>query len=316
VVEPAIRAFGPDLLLVGAGQDAAASDPLGRMAVTVPGFREWAERAVALAGECCGGRLVAFLEGGYSMRHLPAANLAILEALAGRPPSFEGDPVGCDVPGSQLCRDIARVHPEVWATAGVHPHDAKTIVDAETGAVDVAGLEALLHDPRVVAVGECGLDFHYDHSPRDQQRAAFIAQIALAKAHRRALVIHTREAWPETFAILEAEGIPERTVFHCFTGGPAEADWAIERGIRLSFSGIVTFPSAPELREAARRCPLELLLVETDSPYLAPVPHRGRKNRPGLVPLVGEAVAAAKGIPVETVADASWAAAQSLYHLP
>jgi acetoin utilization deacetylase AcuC-like enzyme len=106
VVEPAIRAFAPDLLLIGAGQDAAASDPLGRMAVTVPGFRAWAERAVALAQECCGGRLVAFLEGGYSLRHLPAANLAILEALAGRPPSFEGDPVGCDVP--EGLRDVER----------------------------------------------------------------------------------------------------------------------------------------------------------------------------------------------------------------
>jgi acetoin utilization deacetylase AcuC-like enzyme len=109
VVEPAIRAFDPDLLLVGAGQDAAASDPLGRMAVTVPGFREWAERAVALTDECCGGRLVAFLEGGYSMRHLPAANLAILEALAGRPPSFEGDPVGCDVPEGLREEEIAAV---------------------------------------------------------------------------------------------------------------------------------------------------------------------------------------------------------------
>jgi acetoin utilization deacetylase AcuC-like enzyme len=106
VVEPAIRAFAPDLLLVGAGQDAAASDPLGRMAVTVPAFREWTERAMALADECCGGRLVAFLEGGYSLRHLPAANLAILEALAGLPPSFEGDPVGCDVP-TEL-RDVER----------------------------------------------------------------------------------------------------------------------------------------------------------------------------------------------------------------
>jgi acetoin utilization deacetylase AcuC-like enzyme len=106
VVEPAIRAFSPDLLLVGAGQDAAASDPLGRMAVTVPGFRDWTERAMALADECCGGRLVAFLEGGYSLRHLPAANLAILETLARLPPSFEGDPVGCDVPTG--LRDVER----------------------------------------------------------------------------------------------------------------------------------------------------------------------------------------------------------------
>jgi acetoin utilization deacetylase AcuC-like enzyme len=113
VVEPAIRAFAPDLLLIGAGQDAAASDPLGRMSVTVPGFRGWAERAVALAQECCGGRLVAFLEGGYSLRHLPAANLAILEALAGRPPSFEGDPVGCDVP--EGLRDVERAAVEAAA---------------------------------------------------------------------------------------------------------------------------------------------------------------------------------------------------------
>jgi acetoin utilization deacetylase AcuC-like enzyme len=113
VVEPAIRAFAPDLLLIGAGQDAAASDPLGRMAVTVPGFREWTERAVALADECCGGRLVAFLEGGYSLRHLPAANLAILEALAGRPPSFEGDPVGCDVP--EGVREVERAAVEAAA---------------------------------------------------------------------------------------------------------------------------------------------------------------------------------------------------------
>ena len=113
VVEPAVRAFAPDLLLVGAGQDAAASDPLGRMAVTVPGFRSWAERAVALAQECCGGRLVAFLEGGYSLRHLPAANLAILEVLAGLPPSFEGDPVGCDVPTG--VREIERAAVEAAA---------------------------------------------------------------------------------------------------------------------------------------------------------------------------------------------------------
>ncbi len=113
VVEPAIRAFAPDLLLIGAGQDAAASDPLGRMAVTVPGFRDWAERAVALAQECCGGRLVAFLEGGYSLRHLPAANLAILEALAGLPPSFEGDPVGCDVP--EGLREVERAAVEAAA---------------------------------------------------------------------------------------------------------------------------------------------------------------------------------------------------------
>src|SRR3546814_3614393 len=113
----------------------------------------------------------------------------------------------------------------------------------------------------------CGLDFHYDHSPRDVQAEVFAAQIALAREHDLALVIHTREAWPETFDILAAEGVPERTVFHCFTGGPEEARRCLDLGAMLSFSGIVTFPSATELHDAARLCPIDSLLVETDSPY-------------------------------------------------
>jgi TatD DNase family protein len=224
--------------------------------------------------------------------------------------------VGCDVAGSRRYQRIAHDHTEVFATAGVHPHDAKTVVDEATGGVDLSGLAALLDDPKVVAVGECGLDFYYDHSPREQQRDVFVAQIALAKAHDRALVIHTRDAWPETFAILESEGVPDRTVFHCFTGGPDEARWALDHGIRLSFSGIVTFPSAPDVRAAAELCPLDMLLIETDSPYLAPVPHRGRKNRPALVTVVGAAIAAVKGMPVEVVAAATWDGAQRLYLLP
>jgi TatD DNase family protein len=223
--------------------------------------------------------------------------------------------VGTDVETSTAAIAVARAYDEVWATAGVHPHDAKDIVDAE-GAVDLTGIVALLDDPTVVAVGECGLDYHYNHSPVAEQRAVFIAQIALAKAHDLALVIHTREAWEETFEILDAEGTPDRTVFHCFTGGPAEARRALERGIRLSFSGIVSYKSAGELRQAASVCPLDQLLVETDSPYLTPVPHRGQPNRPAWVTLVGEAVAAAKGVPAEAVAEASWLGAIELYRLP
>jgi TatD DNase family protein len=128
-------------------------------------------------------------------------------------------------------------------------------------------------------------------------------------------VIHTRDAWPETFDILEAEGAPDRTVFHCFTGGPEEARRCLDLGAVLSFSGIVTFPSAPELREAAAVCPLERLLVETDSPYLAPVPHRGKRNVPGWVPVVGAAVAEAKGVAPEVVAEATWATAEAVYRL-
>ncbi len=216
--------------------------------------------------------------------------------------------VGCDVAQSEAYVELARRHRGVvWATAGVHPHDAK-------GGID--GLAALLELPEVVAVGECGLDYHYDHSPRHQQREVFAAQIALAHAHDRTLVIHTREAWADTFDVLQAEGVPERTVFHCFSGGPEEAARCLDLGAVLSFSGIVTFPSATDLQAAARACPLDRLLVETDSPYLAPVPHRGQRNRPEWVVAVGEAIAALHHVDVADVAAATWATAASTYRLP
>jgi len=215
--------------------------------------------------------------------------------------------VGCDVAQSAAYADIAAAHPgAVWATAGVHPHDAK-------GGLD--GLEAVLARPGVVAVGECGLDFHYDHSPRDVQRAVFAAQVALARAHGMTLVVHTREAWDATFDVLAGEGVPDRVVFHCFTGGATEARRALDLGGHLSFSGIVTFPSAGDVREAAALCPADRLLVETDSPYLAPVPHRGKPNRPALVALVGAGVAAARGDAVEVVADLTWKNAEQVYDL-
>jgi TatD DNase family protein len=215
--------------------------------------------------------------------------------------------VGCDVAQSVAYTAIAAAHPGVvWSTAGVHPHDAK-------GGYD--GLEDVLGRPGVVAVGECGLDFHYDHSPRDMQRDVFAAQIAMARAQQLPLVVHTREAWTETFDVLRAEGMPERVVFHCFTGGPDEARQCLDLGGHLSFSGIVTFPSAGDVREAARLCPLDRLLVETDSPYLAPVPHRGRPNRPSLVSVVGAGVAAARDDDVEVVADATWRTAEQVYDL-
>lgn len=216
--------------------------------------------------------------------------------------------VGCDVGQSADYIDAARRHPGVvWATAGVHPHEAKD---------GLGGLEALLVEPEVVAVGECGLDFHYDHSPRPAQAEVFAAQIQLARQHDLALVIHTREAWPETFDILAAEGVPARTVFHCFSGGPDEARRCLDLGAVLSFSGIVSFPSATDLHAAARLCPLDRLLVETDSPYLAPVPHRGKKNQPAWVVEVGAAVAAAKGVALEDVAESTWTTAAAVYRLP
>lgn len=214
--------------------------------------------------------------------------------------------VGTDAEQSRQAIQVAAEHDAAWATVGLHPHDATDGVDSILG---------LLGEPKVVAVGECGLDYHYDYSPRDVQREVFAAQIAIAHQRGLPLVIHTREAWDDTFAILDAEGVPERTVFHCFTGGPDEAQRALDRGALLSFSGIVTFKSAADVRAAAECCPLDRLMVETDSPYLTPEPHRGQRNRPALVPLVGAGVARAKGVPVQAVAAASWDNAERFYGL-
>lgn len=205
--------------------------------------------------------------------------------------------VGCDLATSQACVARAQAHDGVFATVGLHPHEAKHGLD---------GLEDLLVEPGVVAVGECGLDYHYDHSPRDRQRDMFARQIGLAHKHDLPLVIHTREAWAETFEILDAEGMPDRTIFHCFTGGSDEAVAGVERGAYISFSGIVTFKSATDVQAAAAQCPDDRILVETDSPYLAPVPHRGRPNQPAWVGVVGEAVAALRGVEVDEIAASTW----------
>jgi TatD DNase family protein len=216
--------------------------------------------------------------------------------------------VGTDAPQSERAIQVARAHPgTVWATVGLHPHDAKEGVD---------GVVGLLEAPEVVGVGECGLDYYYEHSPREVQREAFAAQIALARERGLALVIHTRDAWDDTFAILRAEGVPERTVVHCFTGGPDQARVCLDLGTMLSFSGIVTFKKAADVRDAAVMAPLDRVLVETDAPYLAPVPHRGKPNQPAYVTLVGAAVAGLKGVPVEDVEQATWANTAALFGLP
>ena len=215
--------------------------------------------------------------------------------------------IATDEPSARQAIAIAGAHEDVWASVGLHPHDAINGID---------GLEALLGEPNVVAVGECGLDYHYDHSPRDVQRRAFAAQIALATNHDLTLVIHTREAWDDTFDILDAEGIPDRTIIHCFTGGPSEARKCLDRGAYLSFSGIATFRNAGDVREAVALCPAERMLIETDSPFLAPVPYRGTSNRPGFVPLVGSAVAEVRGVTPVEVAAAVWANAAKVFSLP
>lgn len=220
--------------------------------------------------------------------------------------------VGTDAASSRRAVELAGERPEVWATVGLHPHDASRL-DEEWDA-----LARLAESPRVVAIGETGFDLHYRHSDEASQSRAFRRQIRLAKAQGLALVVHTRDAWDRTFEVLVDEGVPERTVIHCFTGGPAEAERAVALGAYISFSGIVTFSKADDVRAAATvmATHLDRVLVETDSPFLTPVPHRGKVNEPMHVPLVGEAVAAAMELPSETVARATAANAKTVFGLP
>jgi TatD DNase family protein len=169
----------------------------------------------------------------------------------------------------------------------------------------VDSILGFLDDPHVIAIGECGLDYYYDHSPRDIQRTAFAAQIQLAHERHLPLVIHTRDAWADTFDVLRAEGVPERTIFHCFTGGAQEAQTCLDLGAFLSFSGIVTFKTATDVHAAAILCPLDRMLAETDSPYLAPVPHRGRTNQPAYVTHVVQHLADLRGDPTERIRAAT-----------
>ncbi len=222
--------------------------------------------------------------------------------------------VGTDEQRSRLACHHSSRNANVWATVGLHPHDAVQGWDWVRPLAEQADSAGA----RVVGIGECGLDYHYDHSPRELQRESFAAQIRIAHQTGLALVIHTREAWADTWSILRDEGVPTQTVFHCFTGGPSEAEecLALSPGVMLSFSGIVSYKSAPEVREAALLCPMDRFTVETDSPYLAPVPHRGKKNTPAYVSLVGAAVAQAKNVDVAEVAQASWNNAARLFGLP
>ena len=217
--------------------------------------------------------------------------------------------IGTDVASSRTAVELARRHPDVHATVGLHPHDASGFAE------QWPELEALAAGDGVVAVGEAGFDLHYRHSEPDVQEEAFRAQVRLAHELDRALVIHSREAWDDTFGVLVDEGVPARTVFHCFTGGPEEARRVLDLGARLSFSGIVSFPNAVAVRAAAAMCPLDRMLVETDSPYLTPVPHRGRENEPAYVTYVGAALADAVGQPVDKVAAATAVGAAAAFGL-
>src|SRR5215467_13744656 len=180
------------------------------------------------------------------------------------------DAMGCGLP-------IAESRNWIYTSVGVHPHDAKHVEVRH-----YAMMKELSRHDKVIAIGETGLDYYYDHSPRETQLEVFRAQVALARELDLPVIVHTRDADGDTRRILEQEA-PRRGVLHCFTSSDALADFAIELGFFISFSGIVTFPNARSLAETARRIPADRILVETDCPYLAPVPNRGRRNEPGFV---------------------------------
>jgi TatD DNase family protein len=207
---------------------------------------------------------------------------------------------------------MAEAHADVWAAVGIHPHDAARIPD---GALAEIERLAASH-PRVVAVGETGLDYHYQHSPVAEQQAALRQFIAIARRTRRPLSLHIRDAHPDALRIAREERAAEvGGVVHCFTGGLAEAQAWVELGFHISLSGVVTFKSAAAIREAAAWVPLDRLLVETDCPFLAPVPLRGKRNEPAYVTHTAAAVAALRGLAPEAFADATTANCRALFGL-
>ena len=217
-------------------------------------------------------------------------------------------------PGSLDCGiQLAQGHDWIYATIGIHPHEARLATEA-----DFRQLEQLAKRPKVIAWGEIGLDYFYDHSPREVQRAVFLRQMEQARAAKLPIVIHCRpsqgseNAWDECLALVRehwaASGLGG--ILHCFTGGLAHARAAVDMGFMISFAGNITFPKAQNIREAARAVPLERMLIETDSPFLAPVPHRGKRNEPAFVKEVARQIGELRGMGAE---EAGRQTAQNFY---
>ncbi len=216
--------------------------------------------------------------------------------------------VGTTLESSRWSARCAEEHDGVYAAVAIHPNEV-----AAVSAGVLAGIEALASLPRVVAVGETGLDYYRDHAAPDVQRWWFREHIAIAKRTGKALMIHDREAHADVLAILEQEGPPSRVVFHCFSGDVPMVKQCAEAGYVMSFAGNVTFPNAQPLREAAAAAPPDLLLVETDAPFLTPVPNRGRPNSPAMAAYTVRCLAEVKGMEVADLCDAVTATAERTF---
>lgn len=219
--------------------------------------------------------------------------------------------VGVDLATSVVCVQQAMAYRDVWAVVGIHPHNA---IEATEHVLE--RLRELAEHPRVVGIGETGLDWFRDHSPRVRQEESFREHIRLAKDLDKALVIHDRDAHDDVVAILKEERAPARTVFHCFSGDEKLAQICADNGWYMSFAGTVTFKNAPALRKAAAAAPLDLIVAETDSPYLSPHPFRGQVNEPARVTVTVALLAELHGLSVEEMAERTSANARRLFALP
>lgn len=216
---------------------------------------------------------------------------------------------GGPIEESEKSAEIAALHDFIRSTAGIHPHDARSYDDATE-----TRIERLLARPEVVAVGETGLDYYYDNSPRPEQREALARHVALARKYDLPIVLHCRNAEQDMREVLDHCAPGElRGVVHCFTGEMADAEWYLDKGLAVSFTGIITFKKSQPLQDVAGRLPLDRLMIETDSPYLAPVPKRGRRNEPAFVGHVAEMLAVLQGVTKEEVIEKTGAMAESLF---
>ena len=225
---------------------------------------------------------------------------------------------GFDLASSELAVELAAKEPMLWAAVGIHPHDAKTW-DKKMA----ERLAIMIQEPRTLAVGEIGLDYHYNHSSKEEQLRAFKEQLELADQYNKPIVIHNREAHQDTLNILQEFAFRKTRkqvglsgVMHCFSGSVETANEFLKLGLWISFAGPLTFSNASKLREVARQLPLEKLLVETDSPYLSPHPFRGERNEPSKVGVIGTKLAEIKGLTVDAVMAATTTNCKNLFGIP
>ena len=203
-------------------------------------------------------------------------------------------------PDLEVAVRLADQYPFIYASIGVHPHDA-----AKATPETFLRLRELHRHPKVVGIGEIGLDYHYDHSPRDVQCEVFVEQMRIAREAEKPIIIHTRAAWPDTLKLLREHwsASPFGGIIHCFSEGPREAEQALELGFHISFAGIVTFPKATDIQAAARLVPANRLLIETDAPFLAPVPKRGKRNEPAFIVETARHLAELRGVTLEEITE-------------